>query len=103
MTKLLNLIGMGYRARRVTIGVDGVRADLRADRISCVVVADDASARAFDKVVRLAVARDVPVVRGPAAARLGAQLGKPPVMVVGVKDTSLAEGILRLELDAVRR
>ena len=103
MTKLLNLIAMGHRARRVTIGVDRVREDIRAGRTTCVVVAEDASARAFEKVVRLALARDIPVVRGPAADRLGAQLGKPPVMVVGLKDRSLTDGVLQLELEAVCR
>jgi ribosomal protein L7Ae-like RNA K-turn-binding protein len=103
MKKLLSLIGLGYRAGKVSIGVERVKDDLRAGRVHCVVVADDASERANDKAVRLAVARGIPVVGGPSAQALGAELGKPPVMVVGLRDRSLTDGILSLELEAVRR
>jgi len=33
---------------------------------------------------------------GPCAAVMGAQLGKPPVMAVGVRDRGLAGGMVRL-------
>ena len=76
MTRLLGLIGLGYRARRVVIGVEAVRRELQAGKCRCVVVADDASPRAVEKVVRLATAKGVPIVPGPGAAAIGAQLGK---------------------------
>ena len=92
--RLLGLIGLGYRARNVTIGVDAVRKDLQSGKCWCVVVAEDASPRALDKVVRLAAARSVPLVPGPRAAAIGAQVGKPPVMAVGVRDRALAAGMV---------
>jgi ribosomal protein L7Ae-like RNA K-turn-binding protein len=94
MTRLLGLIGLGYRARRVVIGVEAVRRELQAGRCRCVVVADDASPRTVEKVVRLATAKGVPIVPGPGAAAIGAQLGKPPVMAVGVWDRALADGMV---------
>jgi ribosomal protein L7Ae-like RNA K-turn-binding protein len=96
MSGLLGLIGLGYRARTVTIGVDAVRRDLQAGKCWCVVVAEDASPRTRDKVVRLAAAKDVPLLPGPRAAAIGAQLGKPPVMAVGVRDRTLAGGMVQL-------
>ena len=60
------------------------------------VVAEDASPRAVDKVVRLAAAKGVPMLAGPSAAAIGAQLGKPPVMAVGVRDRALADGMVPL-------
>jgi hypothetical protein len=45
-------------------------------------------------VVRLAAGKGVPLVAGPEAATIGLQLGKPPVMAVGVRDRALADGIL---------
>jgi hypothetical protein len=48
----------------------------------------------LDKVVRLAKAKSVPIVSGPSADAIGAQLGKPPVMAVGVRDRALARGIM---------
>jgi len=93
---LTALLGLGARARSVVIGVAGVRARLQQGRLAAVVIAADASLRTREKVGRLAVARHVPVLVGPAAARLGAKLGRPPVQTVGVRDRALARGLIRL-------
>lgn len=95
MIALLRLLGLGRRARNLAIGVDAVRRELQGEGLHCVVVASDASPRAVEKVVRLAIGRKVPVVAGPDAATIGVQLGKPPVMAVGVRDRALADGILQ--------
>jgi ribosomal protein L7Ae-like RNA K-turn-binding protein len=94
MTGILGLLGLGARARRVVVGVTGVRARLHRGSLHCVVLAADASARTLDKVERLALARGVPVVRGPAAAALGAGLGRQPVQAVGIEDGALARGVV---------
>ena len=96
MSGLLGLIGLGHRARNIAVGVDAVRKELQAGKCRCVVVAVDASPRAVDKVVRLAAAKGVPLLMGPGAAAIGAQLGKPPVMAVGVRDRALASGMVQL-------
>ena len=85
------------RARRVVVGVDGVRRALQDGGVFCVVLAADAGERAEDKVVKLARGTRVPLVVGPSAAALGAGVGRPPVMAVGIRDRRLAEGILRLQ------
>jgi ribosomal protein L7Ae-like RNA K-turn-binding protein len=95
MSRLLGLLGLGRRGGLLVIGTEGVRRSLQRNECYLVVLASDASPRAKDKVVRLAKARSVPLVGGPDAASLGEQLGKPPVMVVGVRDRGLAEGIRR--------
>ena len=95
MSGLLRLLGLGHRGGNVVVGVDAVRQQLQAGRIRCVVLASDASARAVEKVVRLAAGKGVPLVAGPEAATIGLQLGKPPVMAVGVRDRALADGILQ--------
>ena len=92
--RLLRLIGLGWRARNVTIGVDAVRRDLQSGKCRCVVLAEDASPRAVEKVVRLAAGKGVPLVPGPRAAAIGAQVGKPPVMAVSVRDRALAGGMV---------
>ena len=96
MSGLLGLIGLGYKGRRIVVGVEGVRKELQAGKCWCVVVAEDASPRAVEKVVRLAAAKGVPLLPGPSAAAIGAQLGKPPVMAVGVRDRALAGGMVQL-------
>ncbi|CAN5776088.1 hypothetical protein BH24GEM1_BH24GEM1_20880 [soil metagenome] len=96
MSGLLGLIGLGHRARNIAVGVEAVRKELQAGKCRCVVVAIDASPRAVDKVVRLAGAKGVPLLTGPGAAAIGAQLGKPLVMAVGVRDRALASGMVQL-------
>lgn len=92
----MGLLGLGYRGRRVVVGVEAVRRELQAGKCWCVVVAEDASPRAIEKVVRLATAKGVALLPGPSAAAIGAQLGKPPVMAVGVRDRALAGGMVQL-------
>jgi ribosomal protein L7Ae-like RNA K-turn-binding protein len=87
-------LGLGLRAGNVVIGVAGVRAGLQRGRIVCVVLAADASHRTMEKVVRLADAKKILVLRGPVARELGEGLGKPPVQAVGVSDLALARGLM---------
>jgi len=94
--RLAALLGLGVRGGQVVIGVAGVRARLQQDRLVVVVLASDASARTKEKVERLATARGIPVLRGPAAERLGAKLGRPPVQAAGTGDRALARGLMRL-------
>jgi len=77
----------------VVVGVAGVRAGLQRGKIVCVVLAADAGQRTIDKVARLADAKKIPVLRGPAADELGTSLGRPPVQAVGVTDPALARGL----------
>ena len=93
MSGVIGLIGLGMRAGHVVVGVDAVRSALQAGKCMCVVVASDATPRANDKVIRLAQAKGVPMVQGPEAALLGERLGRPPVMVVGIRDRALAAGV----------
>lgn len=94
MSALLRLLGLGRRAGGLVIGTDAVRRALQAGSLQCVVLASDASDRTRDKVVRLARGTQVPLVTGPDAAAIGIQLGKPPVMAVGVRDRALADGLV---------
>jgi len=87
-------LGLGVRAGNVVIGVAGVRAGLQRGKLMCVVLAEDAGQRTMEKVARLAEAKSIPVLRGPAAVELGAGLGRPPVQAVGVADAALARGLM---------
>jgi ribosomal protein L7Ae-like RNA K-turn-binding protein len=77
----------------VLIGVDQLRTQVQAGKVVLVVVASDVSPRAQEKVVRLAAAKGVPLLAGPSAEAIGARLGKPGIMVAGVLDRALAQGL----------
>lgn len=89
----LGLLGLGVRARTVTIGTAGVRAGLQRGEIALVVVAQNRSRRTDEKVVRLAHGTGVPVLEGPDDGELGRRLGRRAVQAVGVRDGRLAAGI----------
>ena len=93
-TRITRLLGLGLRAGNVVVGVAGVRAGLQRGKLACVVLAQDAGPRTMEKVTRLAEAKNIPVLRGPVAAELGAGLGKPPVQAAGVTDSALARGLI---------
>lgn len=92
--RVLGLLGLGLRGGRVVIGVEAVRAGLQRGDLACIVMAADASPRAVAKIDKLATARGMPRVVVAESAALGARLGRPPVMVVGVRDPKLAAGIV---------
>jgi ribosomal protein L7Ae-like RNA K-turn-binding protein len=92
--RALALVGLGMHGGMVVVGVDGTRALLQRDKCFVVMFANDLSPRARNKVESLARAKQVPVVMGPPADFIGERLGRPPVMVVGVRDRKLAAGIL---------
>ncbi len=92
--RVLGLLGLGLRGGLVVVGVEAVRAGLQRGQLACIVMAADASPRAVEKVSRLARAREVPCVLAGDAAALGARLGRPPVMVAGVRDPKLAAGLV---------
>ncbi len=100
----LGLLGLGSRSGALVVGTAGVRAALKRDELALVVVASDHSARTGDKVLRLARAKGVGTVIGPAAAQLGRRLGRPAVQTVGVRDEQLAAGFggVRQQKDARR-
>lgn len=92
---VLRLLGLGRNGGKLIIGVDGVRTELQAGKVICVVLASDAKPRALEKVARLATGKNIPLLAGPDAATLGDRLGRPPVQAVGVRDRALANGIVR--------
>lgn len=91
--RALSLIGLGYRARRVAVGVDATRDAMRRGAAELVVLATDAGERAQERLAALAGHKAVPILTGPTAEELGQVLGRPPVHGVAVLDRQLARGL----------
>ncbi len=94
--RLLGLIGLGVRGRRVVIGVQQVREAARRGKLRLAVIAPDASRHSLDKVVPLLRAKHIRLVQGPAAAALGAAVGRESTAAIGIVDRDLADGILAI-------
>jgi len=99
MRAATGLLGLGAKAHRLAIGVDAAREALRRGVAEGLVLAQDASPRARDRLVALAGHRCVDVLTGPTAEEFGRILGRPPVHGVAVLDRQLARG-LRAYLEA---
>ncbi|MGQ0537324.1 MAG: ribosomal L7Ae/L30e/S12e/Gadd45 family protein [Gemmatimonadaceae bacterium] len=94
--KLLGLLGLGLRARTAVVGVERVRDAARRGRLALAIVAPDAARNSLDKVLPLLSAKRIEVIPGPAAATLGAAVGRAAAAAVGILDPALARGMRRL-------
>ncbi len=94
--KLLGLIGLGVRGRGAIVGVQQVREAAKRGKLLLAIAAPDASSNSLDKVLPLLHARGITVLAGPAAAELGAAVGREATTVVGIVDRGLAKGIRAL-------
>ncbi|HEX9085706.1 MAG TPA: hypothetical protein VF836_13285, partial [Gemmatimonadaceae bacterium] len=74
--KLLGLIGLGIRGRGAIVGVQQVREAAKRGKLLLAIAAPDASSNSLDKVLPLLRARGITVLAGPAAAELGAAVGR---------------------------
>lgn len=91
--RLLNLAGLGVRARNAVMGVEQVRAAAQSGTVKLALVADDASHHSRDKVVPLLAAKNITMVHGFTAAELGAVGGREATAVIGIVDAQLAKGM----------
>jgi ribosomal protein L7Ae-like RNA K-turn-binding protein len=89
----LSLVGLGYKARRVAVGVDAAREALQRGVAEAIILVTDASERARERLVALAGHKSVPVYELADAEKLGSSLGHPPVHAVAVLDRQLARGL----------
>ena len=94
--KLLRLLGIGLRGRLVVVGVERVREAAQRGKLQLAVIAPNASRHSLDKVVPMLRAKRIRVIEGPAAADLGAAVGRETTATVGVVDVDLARGIRAL-------
>jgi ribosomal protein L7Ae-like RNA K-turn-binding protein len=94
--RVLGLLGLGVRGRRAVVGVELVRDAAKRGKLELAVIAPDASRHSLAKVTPLLQAKRVRIIEGPAAAQLGAAVGRESTAAVGVVDRDLARGILAI-------
>lgn len=94
--RVLGLLGLGVRGRRAVVGVELVRDAAKRGKLELAVIAPDASRHSLAKVTPLLQAKRVRIIEGPAAAQLGAAVGRDSTAAVGVVDRDLARGILAI-------
>jgi ribosomal protein L7Ae-like RNA K-turn-binding protein len=91
----LGLLGLARRAGALALGTQEARRLLASGRIRLILFAADASHKQLDKVRGLAEGRGVPVRWVSRRIVMGKAVGAGPLSVVGIREGSFAEQLLR--------
>lgn len=83
---VLQLVGLARRAGFAVVGTQAVRDAARRGELSVVVVAEDATDNARKRLRALVEQPDLDVVTGGTRSGLGRAVGRPEVVVVGIRD-----------------
>ena len=83
---VLQLVGLARRAGFAVVGTQAVRDAARRGELSVVVVAEDATDNARKRLRALVEQPDLEVVTGGTRSGLGRAVGRPEVVVVGIRD-----------------
>ncbi|HCK91318.1 MAG TPA: hypothetical protein DHW54_09050 [Gemmatimonadetes bacterium] len=101
MTEALRILGLARRAGAVAPGTSATRRSITRGEARVVLMAEDASSAQLDKIKRTMRERIIPQVLLGDRATLGAAIGKAPIAVLAVTDSSLAGRLLEsIDADA---
>jgi len=94
--KLLNLLGLAFKARRIVTGEENVIKLLQSQKAKIVFVASDASLRTIDNFKRKCFFYNVPVNFDYTSQQLTKALGKTLVKIMAVIDQGFYESLQKL-------
>lgn len=100
--KLRVLVGLGMRARTLTVGSRDTRAALHRGEIRLVIVAEDGSERDRERIERICAEQHVTCFRLGSRDEWGQWLGRNSVAAAGMRDANLAEAIEKLAQECMR-
>ncbi|GEL75836.1 YlxQ family RNA-binding protein [Tenuibacillus multivorans] len=96
MGKYLNLIGLAYRARKVSLGEDSILQDIRSRKATLVLIANDASGNTRKRLTDKCNSYDIPYRIVGSRQELSHALGKEDRVAVSVKDEGFAKKLMQL-------
>ncbi len=96
--KLLSLLGFAARARKLVVGTDLCRDEVRRGKLPLVIIASDASENTFKRMADACKYYETDFCKVPIdSALLSKQIGKlSSVAVIGVTDMNFVNGITAL-------
>ena len=93
------LIGLAYRARKITIGTEMTIEKLRKKQLYAIILANDASSLTQKKVRDKAKTYETPVLDSLNSLSISNAIGKTDIKVLGVTD----KGFSKLLMDQKRK
>lgn len=97
-SKYLNLLGLAYRARKITTGEDLIIKDIQSNRVKLVLLANDMSDRTRKQLINKCEFYKVPYIEVDDRQTLGQAIGKPERVAVAITDQGFAKKIQSLLL-----
>src|SRR5690625_2111252 len=92
----LHLIGLAYRARKVSLGVDTIISDIQHNRIHFVLIAKDAQKNSKKQLIDKCQFYNVPFGELANRQLLGKAIGKQARVAIGVLDDGFARSFQSL-------
>ncbi len=89
----LNLIGLAYRARKISIGEELILKDIQQKRAKLVLLANDISEQTKRKLVNKCQTYNVPYIEVDDRNKLAAAIGKSNRVAVAILDKGFATKI----------
>lgn len=88
--KILNLAGLAYRARKVSLGVDTIINDIQKRRVNFVLIATDAQKNSKKQLIDKCRTYAVPYGEVANRQALGSAIGKHERVAIGINDQGFA-------------
>lgn len=98
--QIRGLVGLGRRARGLSVGSRETRDGLRRGQVYLVLLARDGSPRDRQRLERVASEVAVPTREVGTRVELGSWIGRGPVSALGIRDPNLAAAV-RAKVDGV--
>lgn len=94
-SNILNLIGLAYRAQKVTSGDKEVLRALKQNRVKIVFLANDASEKTFDRFNKKTFFYNVEMITDFTSDELSNAIGKPLCKILAINDQGFLEALKR--------
>lgn len=89
--QVLNLVGLAYRARRVSLGVETIVSDIQKNQVYFLLIATDIEDNSKKQLIDKCITYDVPYEQVATRQQLGHAIGKQARVAVGIKDAGFAQ------------
>jgi len=86
----LNLLGLAYRARKVSSGIDTILRDIQRGKVHILLIATDVRKNTKKQLIDKCTHYDVPYIEFANRNELGKAIGKRARVAVGILDVGFA-------------
>lgn len=94
----LNLLGIAYRARKISTGEEIIVKDIQRRHAKLILIANDVSEQTKRKLTNKCKTYDIPYIEVDDRYTLAAAIGKPARVAIAVLDEGFAKKIISLLL-----